>query len=114
MRSWCCMTFALSAEPWTACTLFFLFFISKFSHRHDLSSTVADAKPPRSSYFIKAKLSPDGSLLASGATNDAVCLWQVDCPGLPVARLTVSLSSFLPHILRWLRLRIVAEGRSSF
>ncbi|CBN74423.1 denticleless homolog [Ectocarpus siliculosus] len=42
----------------------------------------------RSSYYIKAKLSPDGSLLASGATDDAVCLWQVDCPGLPVARLT--------------------------
>ncbi|CAM9502237.1 unnamed protein product, partial [Ectocarpus sp. 12 AP-2014] len=42
----------------------------------------------RSSYYIKAKLSPDGSLLASGAADDAVCLWQVDCPGLPVARLT--------------------------
>ncbi|CAM9868860.1 unnamed protein product [Scytosiphon promiscuus] len=42
----------------------------------------------RSSYYIKAKLSPDGSLLASGATNDALCLWQVDCPGPPVARLT--------------------------
>ncbi|CAN0517679.1 unnamed protein product, partial [Ectocarpus sp. 8 AP-2014] len=41
----------------------------------------------RSSYYIKAKLSPDGSLLASGATDDSVCLWQVDCPGLPVARL---------------------------
>ena len=43
-----------------------------------------------SSYYIKAKLSPDGSLLASGATNDAVCLWQVDRPGPPVARLMVS------------------------
>ncbi|CAM9825985.1 unnamed protein product [Ectocarpus fasciculatus] len=42
----------------------------------------------RMSYYIKAKLSPDGSLLASGATDDAVCLWQVDCPGPPVARLT--------------------------
>lgn len=43
-----------------------------------------------SSYYIKAKLSSDGSLLASGSTNDAVCLWQVDCPGAPIARLMVS------------------------
>ncbi|CAN0166502.1 unnamed protein product, partial [Ectocarpus sp. 8 AP-2014] len=66
----------------------FFFFSNQVSHRHDLSSTFADAKPTRSSYYIKAKLSPDGSLLASGATDDSVCLWQVDCPGLPVARLT--------------------------
>lgn len=43
-----------------------------------------------SSYYIKAKLSPDGSLLASGATNDAVCLWQVERPGPPIARLMAS------------------------
>ena len=49
-----------------------------------------------SSYYIKAKLSPDGSLLASGATNDAVCLWKVDCPGPPAARLVVSARS--PHL----------------
>lgn len=41
------------------------------------------------SYYIKAKLSPDGSMLASGSTNDDVCLWQVDCPGPPMARLKV-------------------------
>eukprot|EP00904_Undaria_pinnatifida_P005694 jgi/Undpi1/2254/HiC_scaffold_13.g05640.m1 len=40
-----------------------------------------------SSYYIKAKLSPDGSLLASGGSNDAVCLWRVDCPGAPIGRL---------------------------
>lgn len=43
-----------------------------------------------SSYYIKAKLSPDGSLLASGASNDVVCLWQVDCPGAPIGRLKVT------------------------
>lgn len=52
----------------------------------------------RSSYYIKAKLSPDGSLLASGATDDALCLWNVDCPGPPVARLTVSASMLLPAL----------------
>lgn len=43
-----------------------------------------------SSYYIKAKLSPDGSMLASGSTDDAVCLWRVDSPGAPIARLMVS------------------------
>lgn len=48
-----------------------------------------------SSYYIKAKLSPDGSLLASGATDDAVCLWRVGSPGQPIARLVVSLKKAL-------------------
>ncbi len=42
-----------------------------------------------SSYYIKAKLSPDGSMLACGSTYDDVCLWQVNCPGPPMARLKV-------------------------
>lgn len=49
-----------------------------------------------SSYYVKAKLSPDGSLLASGASNDVVCLWKVDCPGAPIGRLKVSRS--LPEL----------------
>lgn len=50
-----------------------------------------------SSYYIKAKLSPDGSLLASGSPGDAVCLWEVDSPGAPIARLEVSFRSLVAY-----------------
>lgn len=42
-----------------------------------------------SSYYVKAKLSPDGSLLASGSPTDDVCVWDVAWSGNPIARLKV-------------------------
>lgn len=42
-----------------------------------------------SSYYVKAKLSPDGLLLASGSPTDSVCVWDVAWPGAPIARLKV-------------------------
>ncbi|CAM9991654.1 unnamed protein product, partial [Discosporangium mesarthrocarpum] len=40
-----------------------------------------------SSFYVRAKLSPDGTLLASGSTTNAVCIWEVARPGPPMARL---------------------------
>lgn len=42
-----------------------------------------------SSYYVKARLSPDGNFLASGSPTDSVCIWDVSYPGAPIARLKV-------------------------